>query len=141
MHQIYQIFCRKKKESIFETENCIAFTMANVSFTILKCVQENLNFILNWIQSMIRCLRIRIFSRIVWNYNLGSWDSLMTSSHDKLHQNNFITLDAGHSVWKSPKCRTWHFPPIFVLLKVTGLVTQCDRKLQVFKKIANFWHF
>ena len=27
----------------------------------------------------------------------------------------------------------WHFPPIFVLLKVTCLVTLFDRKLQVFK--------
>ena len=28
----------------------------------------------------------------------------------------------------------WHFPPIFVFLKVTCLVTLFDRKLQVFKK-------
>ena len=27
----------------------------------------------------------------------------------------------------------WHFPPIFVLLKLTFLVTLFDRKLQVFK--------
>ena len=27
----------------------------------------------------------------------------------------------------------WHFPPIFVLLKLTCLVTMFDRKLQVFK--------
>ena len=27
----------------------------------------------------------------------------------------------------------WHFPPIFVLLKLTCLVTEFDRKLQVFK--------
>ena len=27
----------------------------------------------------------------------------------------------------------WHFPPIFVLLKLTYLVTLFDRKLQVFK--------
>ena len=27
----------------------------------------------------------------------------------------------------------WHFPPIFVLLKLTGLVTLFDRKIQVFK--------
>ena len=37
-----------------------------------------------------------------------------------------------------PKCRLWmfqfwHFPPIFVLLKLTCLVTLFDRKLQVFK--------
>ena len=37
----------------------------------------------------------------------------------------------------SSKCRIWifefwHFPPIFILLKVTSLVTLFDRKLQVF---------
>mgnify|MGYP006975815893 CR=1 FL=1 len=31
----------------------------------------------------------------------------------------------------------WHFPPIFVLLKLTCLVTLFDRKLQVFKNSAN----
>ena len=45
-----------------------------------------------------------------------------------------------------PKCRIcifqfWHFPPIFVRLKVTCLVTLFDCKLQVFKnssKLTNF---
>ena len=35
----------------------------------------------------------------------------------------------------------WHFPPIFVLLKVTCLETLFDRKLQYFKnspKLTNF---
>ena len=37
-----------------------------------------------------------------------------------------------------PKCLIWvfqlfHFPPVFVLLKLTCLVTLSDRKLQVFK--------
>ena len=38
----------------------------------------------------------------------------------------------------------WHFPPIFVLLKPTCLVTLFDRKLQVFKnspKRTNFGIF
>ena len=38
----------------------------------------------------------------------------------------------------------WHFPPIFVLLKLTCLVTLFDSKLQVFKnspKWTIFWHF
>ena len=38
----------------------------------------------------------------------------------------------------------WHFPPFFVLLKVTCLVTLFDCKLQVFKtltKIGHFLHF
>ena len=34
----------------------------------------------------------------------------------------------------------WHFPPIFVLLKLTCLVTLFDRKLQVFKNSPN-WPF
>ena len=29
--------------------------------------------------------------------------------------------------------KVWHFPPIFVILKLTCLVTLFDRKLQVFK--------
>ena len=35
----------------------------------------------------------------------------------------------------------WHFPPIFVLLKLTCLVTLIDRKLQVFQKLAKMDHF
>ena len=38
----------------------------------------------------------------------------------------------------------WHFPPIFVFLKLTCLVTLFDRKLQIFKnspKWTIFWHF
>ena len=31
----------------------------------------------------------------------------------------------------------WYFPPIFVLLKLTCLVTLFDRKLQVFKNSPN----
>ena len=46
-----------------------------------------------------------------------------------------------HSVWKSPKniatFQFGHFPPIFVPLKVTSLVTMLDRKLQFFKN----WRF
>ena len=38
----------------------------------------------------------------------------------------------------------WHFPPIFVLLKLTCLVTLFDRNLHVFKKSPKWtilWHF
>ena len=36
----------------------------------------------------------------------------------------------------------WHFPPIFVLLKLTRLVTLFDSKLQLFKeKIGRFLPF
>ena len=46
------------------------------------------------------------------------------------------TSSQQHIVWKSPKMshlNFWHFPPIFVLLKLTCLVTLFDRKLQIFK--------
>ena len=50
---------------------------------------------------------------------------------------------------KYSKCRIWifefwHFPPIFVLLKLACLVTLFDRQLQLFKNSPNwpfFWHF
>ena len=51
------------------------------------------------------------------------------------------------TVFENPqKCRIWvfqiwHFPPFFILLKVTCLVTLFDRKLQVFQKIAKINHF
>ena len=32
----------------------------------------------------------------------------------------------------------WHFPPIFVRLKLTCLVTLFDRKLQVFKNLPKW---
>ena len=59
-------------------------------------------------------------------------------------QNHSVTLFENH-----PKCRIWifqfwHFSSIFVLLKLTCLVTLFDRKLQVFKnppKLTIFWHF
>ena len=35
----------------------------------------------------------------------------------------------------------WHFLPIFVLLKLTCLVTLFDRKLQVFKNSPNWTIF
>ena len=47
---------------------------------------------------------------------------------------------------KYSKCRIgifkfWHFPPIFVLLKLTCLVTMFDRKLQVFKNSSKWTIF
>ena len=52
-----------------------------------------------------------------------------------------FTMFENHS-----KCRIWifqfwHFPPIFVLLKVTCLVTLFVRKLQVFQKLAKMDFF
>ena len=44
-------------------------------------------------------------------------------------------LDIRHrfTVFKNVAFEFWHFPPIFVLLKLTCLITLFDRKLQVFK--------
>ena len=51
----------------------------------------------------------------------------------KLNKNSIFTLFENYS-----KCRIWifefwHFSPIFVLLKLTCLVTLFNRKLQIFK--------
>ena len=52
--------------------------------------------------------------------------------------------------FKTPRClkitqnvpiEFWHFPPIFVLLKLTCLVTLFDRKLQVFENPPNWTIF
>ena len=52
----------------------------------------------------------------------------------------------GHNVWKLLKCRICifqlrHFPSIFVLLKLTCLVTLFDRKLQLFKNSPKSTYF
>ena len=59
----------------------------------------------------------------------------------KLNKNSIFTLFENYS-----KCRIWifeiwHFPPIFVLLKLTCLVTLFDRKLQVFQNLPKWTIF
>ena len=56
----------------------------------------------------------------------------------KIHSNHFLNLLCITLFKNYSKCRIWsfefwHFPPIFVLLKLTCLVTLFDRKLRVFK--------
>ena len=69
-----------------------------------------------------------------------------TSSKSKL-LHKIPVLSFHHSVWKSPKMSHlnfsifWHFSPIFVLLKLTCLVTLFDRKLQVFKNSSKWTIF
>ena len=58
--------------------------------------------------------------------------------HQFFLNSNIGTLIPPKSFENYSKCRIWifefwHFPPIFVLLKLTCLVTLFDRKLQVFK--------
>ena len=47
---------------------------------------------------------------------------------------NSFTLFENYSKRRIWILSFWHFPPIFVLLKLTCLVTLFDRTLQVFKK-------
>ena len=62
---------------------------------------------------------------------------------------NFTTKIApNHSVWKSQKSRIWifqfwHFPTIFVLLKVTYLKHYLTESFRYSKprQIDQFWHF
>ena len=74
--------------------------------------------------------------------DMDFWNCILI---DVIHiERSELTLFENYS-----KCRIlifefWHFPPIFVLLKLTCLVTLFDRKLQVFKnspKWTIFWHF
>ena len=60
--------------------------------------------------------------------------------------NNFLPLNSTfvlYFVFKNRlKCHIWvfqfwHFPPIFVLLQLTCLVTLFDRKLEVFNNVSN----
>ena len=96
----------------------------------------------------IRCT-LSSFSTIIkvsaWNWRclikeaFGSLDFKIETSVKFKHLLN-------HNVWKLLKMshldfEFWHFSPIFVLLKLTCLVTLFDRKLQIFKnspKLAIF---
>ena len=64
-------------------------------------------------------------------YPKGQWNLFMTFSdrHAIPAQCLKITQNVAFEFW--------HFPPIFVLLKLTCLVTLLDRKLQVFKNSPN----
>ena len=69
----------------------------------------------------------------VYNTSKKSWK---TTSHSlKINQN--------HNVWKSAQMSHFqflHFPPTFVLLKLTSLVILFDYKLQLFKNSSS-WPF
>ena len=58
----------------------------------------------------------------------------------------FLIFDLDTLFENSSNCRIWifefwHFPPIFILLKLTCLVTLFDRKLQVFKNLSKLIFF
>ena len=74
----------------------------------------------------------RIFDHI-WRLETHKTKSKWCSTHTTVFENY-------------SKCRIWifqfwHFPPIFVLLNLTCLVTLFDRKLQVFKNSPNWTIF
>ena len=72
------------------------------------------------------------------SHNLISAYKKKSISFSSQISNKSIYCDK-HTLFKNhSKCRIWifqllHFPPIFVLIKLTCLVTLFDRKLQVFK--------
>ena len=81
---------------------------------------------------------IRLMESTRW---LRVMEESQTQWHSLASSNNVFFFPALKNqkifqiVWKSPKMshlkffRFWHFPPIFVLLKLTCLVTLFDRKL------------
>ena len=67
---------------------------------------------------------------VIWRQPLSPW--FLAGKFKYIANRHFLhlhfTLHISHlNVW------FWHFPPIFVLLKLACLVTLFDRKLQVFK--------
>ena len=91
--------------------------------------------------TFVMCLWIIICLYFLWN--LERTNRIQTNTelfHKKFKICYWRTVFENH-----PKCRIWllqflHFPPIFVLLELTCLVTLFDRKIKVFKNSPN-WLF
>ena len=91
-----------------------------------------------WRQPEGRLTKSLIFEvHSVWKSPLKSRTEL---TYFKLNNSKVSILVCNINKWfeNHPKCRIWifefwHFPPIFVLLKLTCLVRLFDSKLQVFK--------
>ena len=73
------------------------------------------------------------------NITQSSYDPQFSANGERIFEHWKITqklLKMSHlNFW------IWHFPPIFVFLKLTCLVTLLDRKLQVFKNSPNWTIF
>ena len=67
------------------------------------------------------------FCQVLARKFIFKWDIFWSFS-------NHCTVFENHPKWRISVFQFWHFPSIFVLLKLTCLVTLFDRKLQVFKK-------
>ena len=90
--------------------------------------------------SYIYCaLDCGIYFPILSSRRFTSYYNYVTREWHWVHR---YEVSISHTVFeKHPKCRIWgfqfwHFPPIFVLSKLTCLVTMFDRKLQ----IDHFWN-
>ena len=132
--------------------------------------ESKLRMCLSCQQTESRCQYFRILHQkwhsclYVWIVHEKTWVSFNTGwpCYTQLFESGYI-VQILHSVWKSlkkvsftktlpifepkmtQKCRNsillfWHFPSIFVSLKLTCLVTLFDSKLQVFKNSPN-WPF
>ena len=91
--------------------------------------------------SNFSCLNIRLFS-ISHAELFSSFESMFFGTLPIDEKKNF----ANNFLSEVKKCRIWifafwHFPPIFVLLKLTCLVTLFDRKLQVLKNSSKWTIF
>ena len=79
-----------------------------------------------------------------WHIHLTFFKSVYCSF--QASKRGFKNASAMHKLFENhPKCLIWifqfgHFPSIFILLKLTCLVTLFDRKLDVFKNSPN-WAF
>ena len=75
--------------------------------------------------------------------NRDKFETLHSSKKDTFQWNRCHKTDACTLFENCSKCRIfnldfWHFPPIFVQSKLTYLVTQFDRKLQIFNRGLEF---
>ena len=124
------------KSSIFETK----------SMDWHHCCQRQWRYSLANCQSFLspKELQLKVFCfaslstkekgilQLVFHYEY-TWVLLPTWNFSKMKEDILLTVFENHPICRIWIFQFWHFPPIFVLLKLTCLVTLFDRKLQVFK--------
>ena len=76
---------------------------------------------------------LRIFQVHIHQSKLVSSGKGSTSKYLITVQIHFLVFTYCLKTTQNVASEFWHFPPIFILLKLTCLVTLFDRKLQVFK--------
>ena len=119
------------RKSFFQTKKKIFFQFS-INKNAGKFTLEFFVFFISILEDFFRICQIEDGSE-----NFTNFSSLLMIyfCHFCFKLKNFhkLTVFENH-----PKCRIWvfqfwHFSPIFVLLKLTCLVTLFDRKLQIFK--------